>query len=206
MRNMGFYILATVVLSLSFVSCGKTYKTPLRDDPFFIKKDQDMSMLQQGGEVYTQREDALEDENTYAPSPEETYDEYYARLHNTFLMQEEEKGLLTTEAEKKTLRIQELKDQMSQLLARHVHLRLNARHILASGEQKTDIASALFSKYIVKKDDTLQGISQKKYGSYTYWLAIYRFNRDQLTYGPNKIYPGQLLYLPNILKKQTAYQ
>lgn len=56
-------------------------------------------------------------------------------------------------------------------------------------------------KYTVAKNDTLQKISQKFYGTTKKWQKIYDANRDQLK-GPNKIYPGQTLMIPQEALKE----
>lgn len=50
-------------------------------------------------------------------------------------------------------------------------------------------------KYTVQKQDTLQKISKKFYGTTKRWNKIYKANQDVLK-GPNKIYPGQVLNIP----------
>ncbi len=50
-------------------------------------------------------------------------------------------------------------------------------------------------RYTVQKNDTLQKISQKFYGTTKKWMKIYDINRDVLK-GPNKIYPGQVINIP----------
>jgi nucleoid-associated protein YgaU len=57
-------------------------------------------------------------------------------------------------------------------------------------------------KYIVQKNDTLQKISQKFYGTTKKWLKVYAANKDVLK-GPNKIYPGQILNIPLEPLKET---
>lgn len=52
-----------------------------------------------------------------------------------------------------------------------------------------------FSKYKVKKGDTLQNISKEFYGTTKSWNKIYEANRGALK-GPDKIYPGQELNIP----------
>ncbi|MDI6758674.1 MAG: LysM peptidoglycan-binding domain-containing protein [Candidatus Omnitrophota bacterium] len=52
-----------------------------------------------------------------------------------------------------------------------------------------------FEKYIVQKNDTLQKISQKFYGTAKKWHKIYNANKDTLK-GPDKIYPGKELKIP----------
>jgi nucleoid-associated protein YgaU len=50
-------------------------------------------------------------------------------------------------------------------------------------------------KYTVQKNDTLQKISKKFYGTTKKWHSIYKANQDVLK-GPNSIYPGQTLSIP----------
>ncbi len=52
-----------------------------------------------------------------------------------------------------------------------------------------------YRKYKVQKNDTLQKISEKFYGTTRKWMKIYEANRDVLK-GPNKIYPGQVINIP----------
>ena len=59
-----------------------------------------------------------------------------------------------------------------------------------------------FQKYTVQKGDTLQKISQKLYGTTKKWTKIYDANRDVMK-GPNKIYAGQVLNVPEQAMKET---
>lgn len=52
-----------------------------------------------------------------------------------------------------------------------------------------------FEKYTVQKNDTLQKISQKYFGTTKKWHKIYKANQDVLK-GPDKVYPGQVLNIP----------
>jgi len=51
------------------------------------------------------------------------------------------------------------------------------------------------SEYKVEKDDTLQKISKKLYGSFAKWTKIYDANRD-LIKDPNRVKPGIILKIP----------
>jgi len=55
---------------------------------------------------------------------------------------------------------------------------------------------AAFEKYTVQKNDTLQKISKKFYGTTKNWTKIYNANKDIMK-GPNKIYPGQVINIPS---------
>ncbi len=52
-----------------------------------------------------------------------------------------------------------------------------------------------FKKYTVQKNDTLQKISQKFYGTTRKWMKIYNANRDTLA-TPDKLYPGKVIKIP----------
>lgn len=58
-------------------------------------------------------------------------------------------------------------------------------------------------RYTVQKEDTLQKISQKFYGTTKKWIKIYNANKNTLK-GPNKIYPGQVISIPDISPKTAA--
>ena len=52
-----------------------------------------------------------------------------------------------------------------------------------------------FQKYTVQKNDTLQKISMKFFGTTKKWYKIFKANGEALK-GPNKIYPGQVINIP----------
>ena len=51
--------------------------------------------------------------------------------------------------------------------------------------------------YEVQKDDTLQKISNKFYGTTTKWPEIFEANKEVLS-DPSKIYPGQVIVIPGL--------
>jgi nucleoid-associated protein YgaU len=53
----------------------------------------------------------------------------------------------------------------------------------------------VMKKYIVRKNDTLQSISKKFYGTTKRWREIFEANREVLK-SPNRIYPGQVIEVP----------
>jgi len=63
-------------------------------------------------------------------------------------------------------------------------------------EEETAAAPMGFENYTVVKNDTLQKISQKFYGTTKNWMKIYEANKDVLR-GPDKLYPGQLIKIPS---------
>ncbi|MFA5320845.1 MAG: LysM peptidoglycan-binding domain-containing protein [Candidatus Omnitrophota bacterium] len=71
--------------------------------------------------------------------------------------------------------------------------------------EEVPAVSASFENYKVQKNDTLQKISRKFYGTTRKWTKIYEANRDVLK-APNKIYPGQTIKIPveNTQLKETG--
>jgi nucleoid-associated protein YgaU len=55
--------------------------------------------------------------------------------------------------------------------------------------------NTLPTQYTVQKDDTLQKISKKFYGSYSKWTGIYDANKDKIR-DPNFLKPGVILTIP----------
>ncbi len=66
-------------------------------------------------------------------------------------------------------------------------------------EAQPEETNANYEKYTVAKNDTLQKISQKFYGTTKNWMKIYDANKNVL-HGPNKLYPGQVINIPSGLK------
>lgn len=66
----------------------------------------------------------------------------------------------------------------------------------AQSEAQTEEANLSFEKYTVAKNDTLQKISKKFYGTTKKWMKIYQANKDVLR-APDKLYPGQVLNIPS---------
>ncbi len=52
-------------------------------------------------------------------------------------------------------------------------------------------------QYTVLKDDTLQKIAKKVYGSYSKWIMIYDVNKEKIK-DPNLVKPGTVLTLPAV--------
>ncbi|MDD5109181.1 MAG: LysM peptidoglycan-binding domain-containing protein [Candidatus Omnitrophica bacterium] len=63
-------------------------------------------------------------------------------------------------------------------------------------ETQTEGTNENFEQYTVGKNDTLQKISKKFYGTTKKWTKIYEANKDVLR-GPDKLYPGQTLKIPS---------
>jgi len=52
-----------------------------------------------------------------------------------------------------------------------------------------------YEQYTVQKNDTLQKISRKFYGTTKKWYKIYKANRDVIK-NPDKVYPGLKIKIP----------
>jgi len=63
-------------------------------------------------------------------------------------------------------------------------------------ETQADSVTQSFEKYTVAKNDTLQKISKKFFGTTRKWNKIYEANKDTLR-TPDKLYPGQVLNIPS---------
>jgi len=72
-------------------------------------------------------------------------------------------------------------------------------------ETQTEEANLSFEKYTVAKNDTLQKISKKFYGTTKRWMKLYEANKDVLR-GPDKLYAGQVLNIPSDLKINAQSQ
>lgn len=55
-----------------------------------------------------------------------------------------------------------------------------------------------YEVYTIQKNDTLQKISEKFYGTTKKWFKIYELNKDVFIKGPNKIYPGKEIKIPKL--------
>ena len=68
--------------------------------------------------------------------------------------------------------------------------------------EQAPVNNAGSQKYTVGKNDTLQKISKKFYGTTKKWTKIYEANKDVLK-GPDKVYPGQELNIPESSPSET---
>lgn len=64
-------------------------------------------------------------------------------------------------------------------------------------ERAPEESTAQMRTYKVRKGDTLQKISRHFYGTTKKWHLLYKANRDKLK-GPDKVYPGQVLVIPQV--------
>ncbi|SCA62837.1 hypothetical protein SCG7109_AE_00110 [Chlamydiales bacterium SCGC AG-110-M15] len=192
-------VCAIFVCVAVIMSCGR-YTTPLYNDPLFRKKSADRNELGLGGEPYGQRDEIDRDLNRFTPASNESYDDFAKRISNTLLSQEYEKDQLMQAIERKDASKKDLMGQMNKLLTKNIDLRLTLMRMLKVDDGTKGSLETLFKRYTIKPGDTLQQISHKHFGTYTGWLAIYRFNRDAMPYGPNRIHPGQVIYLPKVRK------
>ena len=68
---------------------------------------------------------------------------------------------------------------------------------------KTKEKIAIFKIYTVARNDTLSGISKKKYGIAYFWPLIYSINKD-IILDQDYIYPGMKLKIPDTVETQTT--
>ena len=64
-----------------------------------------------------------------------------------------------------------------------------------SSNEASGVAAGM--PYTVVKDDTLQKIAKKVYGSYGKWTKIYDANKDKIK-NPNFVKPGTVIMIPSI--------
>ncbi len=60
-----------------------------------------------------------------------------------------------------------------------------------------EVGPATEQTYTVLKDDTLQKIAKKFYGSYGKWIKIYEANKEKLK-NPNVVRPGTVIVIPAV--------
>jgi len=78
------------------------------------------------------------------------------------------------------------------------------RGYISQSESPDMTEAAGMQQYTVSKNDTLQKISMKFYGTTKKWNKIYDANRSILK-GPDKVYPGQVINIPTEgMKSQEA--
>ena len=65
----------------------------------------------------------------------------------------------------------------------------------SSSSVSEDAAIDTPSEYVIQKNDTLQKISKKVYGTYKKWYQIYEANKDIIA-DPNRIKPGLTIRIP----------
>jgi nucleoid-associated protein YgaU len=70
----------------------------------------------------------------------------------------------------------------------------------AAAPSQSNGGSVQAATYTVQKDDTLQKISKKIYGSYGKWYKIYEANKDKIK-NPNILKPGMVLTIPSLGQK-----
>jgi nucleoid-associated protein YgaU len=191
------YSLGTLAIatSLFLVSCS-SFLTPIYNDPIYNTPKTELEVLGEGGEPYTQRGENITNQNKFSPRADESFDEYSTRMINTLAVQEYQLQEIEKAVDKKIASVEKLDKQLPTLQAQHVDLRLALMRVTSDDTLTNSQGKLLFTKHVVKDGETLQKISVLTYGTYTAWLCIYRFNLDQLPNGPNRVFPGQILYLP----------
>lgn len=158
--------------------------------------NQTASLLGEAGDTYQRRGDYLTQVGSLKPEKQESYAHFHSRLINTLTIQDYDIQMLEESLEKKSEQIEYLQVQLEQLLQENadLHEELEDQDEPLAAQPQQERSS--FEVYTVQKGDTLQKIAVRKYGTYTGWLAIYRFNLEQLPHGPNRVDVGQKLFLP----------
>lgn len=64
-----------------------------------------------------------------------------------------------------------------------------------------EVGPSVDQTYTVLKDDTLQKIAKKFYGSYGKWIKIYEANKEKLK-NPNVVRPGTVITIPAVEAKK----
>jgi LysM repeat protein len=74
-------------------------------------------------------------------------------------------------------------------------------------EEIPELSEKNYELYTIQKNDTLQKISQKFYGTTRKWKMLYDENRDVLK-APDRVYPGKTIKIPALDNKEanTDYQ
>jgi nucleoid-associated protein YgaU len=67
---------------------------------------------------------------------------------------------------------------------------------LSGGGSPSAVAAPKVGTTVVSRGDSLWRISRVTYGEGTRYAIVYKANRDQIR-NPNRIYPGQILFLPS---------
>jgi len=196
MKQATLTILACAIFSL-FFSCGKTYTTPFKNDPFFTQEPLETDILREYGEGFAQRGDYLSNVLGLQPEKGESYEKFENRLVNTLVVQEYDldsyKGLIGDHKEN----IQNLTSQLKQLEEQNLDLRMQYQS-LKEEKPKKRYEQGAFQPYRVQKNDTLQKISKKFFGTHTAWLSLYQFNQYYIQ-NPNMIKVGELLWIPSFV-------
>ncbi|MBB65357.1 MAG: hypothetical protein CMO81_09870 [Waddliaceae bacterium] len=189
-----------LALSISLLSCKSTTYTSVHGEKIHQEEPLDLALLKEHGDVYTQRDPRLIDVSDYKPFPNETYEQYQARIHNTLTLQDYQLDSLLHSTKEKTASLANLGEQFAQLEAQNVDLRLLVANKHYEEETQNTLTRSGFTTHEVLKGDTLQKISKNYYGTHTAWIAIYRFNMKELPRGPNRVEIGQKLLIPSAVR------
>jgi len=196
------------LLSLFCIACTDQYTALSPRDPVYTEGEQDLSPFEERGEKYTRRGELTSDTSRFAPDPGESYEHYRERIFNTLLAQELEIESINDKIGMKKDSIDNLQAQLEPMRTQQGEMRLAlARQedgeAIAGGPEQSK-SRPLFHRHEIQKGDTLQGISQEYYETYTGWIALYRFNHTRLPYGPNRIEKGQTLIIPDLEKLEAT--
>ena len=201
MRNLFSILLLSSFIFLCGFTKDKLYLPHVSSEVYEVDSEE-LESLGQRGEKYTRRSGDLDDVSNFSPREGEPYETYRKRMYQTLRSQEEEIRSLDIAIEKRSNSAEDLGDQYAVMQKQEQQMRIALSEFEAGGEfiakPRPPIKQVPFEQYLVKKGDSLQGIAHERYGTYTGWLALYRFNHKRLPYGPNRLEEGETLLVPNI--------
>jgi len=164
-----FYILG---LSLIFILSGCVVRT------YKVTKEREDQDLTQGNRGYVSGEPSMFGEEAQPERPEvRTTRVIEVEFHSPIRFEKMPKAKETAAAKSEEKAVEG-----------------NQGFIMKSESPEIAQATAM-EKYTVQKDETLQKISHKFFGTTKKWTKIYELNKDTLK-SPNKLYPGQVINIP----------
>lgn len=193
MKQVILSILACALFSI-FLSCGKTYTTPIRGGSLYTEKPLKTGYLKDQGEGFEQRGDYFSRMKGLQPQKGESFQDFEDRLINTLVVQEYDLDSYQTLIKEEEESIVNLTSQLEQLEEQGLDLRIQYQAMKNESAEKK-FERLAFHPYKVQKGDTLQKISQQVFGTHTAWLALYQFNQFYVK-NPNLIEVGELIWLP----------
>ncbi len=196
MRVLQNLFLLFVLFGLQ-ASCAR-YTTPVQNDPLYKFKPLEVKLLKEGGVAYEERVSDFEAKGEFKPKEGETYRHFQYRIYNTLLVQEHDKDKLAREVLDLEDNVESLEAQLTDMQASNIDLRLVLARVKSNVADASDVDSPMFSQYKIREGDTLQKIASKKFGTYTAWLTLFRFNENILKSGPNKLIPGTVILIPKV--------
>ena len=197
--SLRYASLALFGMAISLLSsCGSEYTTPVYNDPFFINDPVKTESLGRSAEPYQYRGDNFSSSGSYEPQKGESFDAFHQRVLNTLTLQTQKVEEMQRIIQERQQSTEYLRTQQSNLEEQDSQMRLLLAQREFAAEAKEGKEAVLFGRYEVVAGDTLQKISFAKYGTYTGWIGLYRFNLETFSQGPNELEVGTILLVPKI--------